>query len=257
MGILFFRRPSIPDALTRCTGHRYVRATGDSLASPLSEGMEPIIDMLRQMTAHEFALYNEGTIGSRIAPDGLARAIARAAGLVRSGILHPRSALLIWVERPRAIALTPQPANESAIAAEFAASFADRRAEVVMWERLRRALEDVLLGGHRLPVVRRTASADAKAITFDDAPSPATLPKIFELLDRFEAKVTFFLSGTRVVRHPDLADAILAKGHPIYTHGFYHVRMDALPSERFYTSLGATEAMLLPVSTEPQTIRSS
>ena len=120
-----------------------------------------------------------------------------------------------------------------------------------MWGRLKRTLDDALAAGRGLPIIRQTASPDTIAITFDDGPSPATTPKILELLDRFEATATFFLSGTRVATYPELVEAIVAKGHPIYAHGLNHVRMDALPRERFFTNLGATEAMLLQFRNSP------
>ena len=33
------------------------------------------------------------------------------------------------------------------------------------------------------------------AITVDDAPMPDTMPAMLDLLDRFDAKATFFMSG--------------------------------------------------------------
>src|SRR6202165_4973838 len=41
----------------------------------------------------------------------------------------------------------------------------------------------------------RTNSPRKLAITFDDGPNPAITPKLLQLLDRYNAKATFFLIG--------------------------------------------------------------
>jgi two-component system CheB/CheR fusion protein len=56
----------IPEALTKYAGHRYVKAGGSDAAAPLGDGASKIIDLLRKRTAHDFALYKEGTIRRRI-----------------------------------------------------------------------------------------------------------------------------------------------------------------------------------------------
>ncbi len=113
-----------------------------------------------------------------------------------------------------------------------------------MWGRFKRALEDVLAAGRWLPTIDRTASPDAIAITLDDGPSPATTPRILELLQTYRATATFFLCGARAAAYPDLVEAIVARGHPIYTQGFNHVRMDGLSPKGFFANLDEAEALL-------------
>jgi len=55
----------LPEALTRYAGHPYVR-NGGLADSAGSDGVAKIIDLLRRRTAHDFALYKEGTIRRRI-----------------------------------------------------------------------------------------------------------------------------------------------------------------------------------------------
>lgn len=59
------------------------------------------------------------------------------------------------------------------------------------------------------------------AITFDDGPTDFT-PKILELLDRYNAKATFFCIGKQVEKHPDIFNQIIAKDHEIGNHTFNH-----------------------------------
>jgi len=50
----------------------------------------------------------------------------------------------------------------------------------------------------------RTNSARKLVLTFDDGPNPAITPKLLDLLDRYNAKATFFLIGRYVRECPEL-----------------------------------------------------
>jgi len=56
----------IPDALAKYAGHPYVKTISSDVTPPGGERVASIIDLLRKKTAHDFALYKEGTIGRRI-----------------------------------------------------------------------------------------------------------------------------------------------------------------------------------------------
>jgi len=60
-------------------------------------------------------------------------------------------------------------------------------------------------------------------ITFDDGPNPTTTPQILEILDRFNAKATFFCLGKNVKENPALLSLIQSKGHAIGNHGMQHL----------------------------------
>ncbi len=62
------------------------------------------------------------------------------------------------------------------------------------------------------------------ALTFDDGPDPSTTPRVLDLLDEHEMRATFFSSGERVDRFPDLVQEIARRGHEVGTHGYYHQR---------------------------------
>lgn len=109
---------------------------------------------------------------------------------------------------------------------------------------LNRKLRKRLSDGDWLPVRSGIGDPNAVAITFDDGPSPSTTPFILDILDRFEATAGFFLCGDRAERHPDLVDAIAARGHAIYSHGYAHHRMDQLSPDAFVADLVRTEAVL-------------
>ncbi|MEX2263503.1 MAG: polysaccharide deacetylase family protein [Bryobacteraceae bacterium] len=61
----------------------------------------------------------------------------------------------------------------------------------------------------------------AVALTFDDGPTPAT-SMLLDLLDRYQAKATFFQCGANVDRYPGVARAVPARGHEIGNHSYSH-----------------------------------
>lgn len=61
-------------------------------------------------------------------------------------------------------------------------------------------------------------------LTFDDGPHPETTPILLELLDKYEAKATFFCLGKNAQRFPHLVDTIIQRGHTIGNHGMNHVK---------------------------------
>lgn len=66
------------------------------------------------------------------------------------------------------------------------------------------------------------------ALTFDDGPSPASTPKILDLLDAAKVKATFFVIGKKAEAHPDLVREILARGHAVAMHSHAHHRLFSL-----------------------------
>jgi peptidoglycan/xylan/chitin deacetylase (PgdA/CDA1 family) len=68
----------------------------------------------------------------------------------------------------------------------------------------------------------RTNSARKLAITFDDGPNPAITPKLLDLLERYNAKATFFLIGRYVRECPELVQQTVARGHEVGNHTELH-----------------------------------
>ncbi|MBC7905510.1 MAG: polysaccharide deacetylase family protein [Rhodospirillaceae bacterium] len=100
--------------------------------------------------------------------------------------------------------------------------------------------------GSWLPVLRRLPDGGPKqiALTIDDAPTPDATPQMLDLLDRFGAKATFFLSGCRAEPHLDLVAEINRRGHQIYAHGWEHIRLDRAGPERLILDMDRCEALL-------------
>jgi len=63
------------------------------------------------------------------------------------------------------------------------------------------------------------------ALTFDDGPNPYGTRKVLDILDKHNAKATFFLIGKWVHEYPDIVNAIHREGHLIGVHGYNHSRI--------------------------------
>jgi cellulose synthase/poly-beta-1,6-N-acetylglucosamine synthase-like glycosyltransferase/peptidoglycan/xylan/chitin deacetylase (PgdA/CDA1 family) len=70
------------------------------------------------------------------------------------------------------------------------------------------------------------------ALTFDDGPDPTWTPRILEVLRRHRVQATFFVVGSQVARHPELARRLVAEGHEIGAHTFTHPELAGLPGWR-------------------------
>jgi peptidoglycan-N-acetylglucosamine deacetylase len=73
--------------------------------------------------------------------------------------------------------------------------------------------------------VWRTNSPQKLAITFDDGPNPKITPDLLNLLERYEARVTFFLVGRFAQECPELVREIAVRGHAIGNHTATHANL--------------------------------
>lgn len=65
-------------------------------------------------------------------------------------------------------------------------------------------------------------SGNKIALTFDDGPHTEFTPKVLDLLEKYNAKATFFCIGKNVKNHPDILKKIYENGHSIGNHSFTH-----------------------------------
>lgn len=61
-------------------------------------------------------------------------------------------------------------------------------------------------------------------LTFDDGPIPEVTPWVLDVLDRYDAKATFFMVGQNAERHPELVEEIIRRGHDIGNHTLHHLQ---------------------------------
>lgn len=73
-------------------------------------------------------------------------------------------------------------------------------------------------------LLRGAESRRVIALTFDDGPSPSTA-RILELLQRYNARATFFQCGVNVRRFPEVAREVVRMGHCLGNHTDSHPRL--------------------------------
>ena len=60
-------------------------------------------------------------------------------------------------------------------------------------------------------------------LTFDDGPIPEVTPWVLDVLQKYNAKGTFFCIGDNIRKHPELFRRIISEGHAIGNHTFNHL----------------------------------
>ena len=82
------------------------------------------------------------------------------------------------------------------------------------------------------------------ALTFDDGPNPKWTPKVLDILKQKNCLATFFMIGKNAEDYPDLVRRVVAEGHEIGNHTYYHTNVAACPDWQTRTELNATQRLL-------------
>ena len=64
--------------------------------------------------------------------------------------------------------------------------------------------------------------------------------QILNILDKYHAKATFFMLGSRVQYYPDIVKDVLARGHEIGNHSWNHPVLTKLPQEQVMKEYNTT-----------------
>jgi len=94
-------------------------------------------------------------------------------------------------------------------------------ASVALW-RLSRSTTVQVFG---VLVPRVATDRKVVALTFDDGPMPGRTEEVLEILGRYGASATFFLTGRELEEHPEQGRRIARAGHQIGNHSYSHTRM--------------------------------
>jgi peptidoglycan/xylan/chitin deacetylase (PgdA/CDA1 family) len=89
------------------------------------------------------------------------------------------------------------------------------------------------------------------ALTFDDGPSDRITKQILDLLDKYSVKATFFVSGINALRHPEIIQDIIARGHTVGNHSYSHNYFLMLKSYRtLYREIAEAQKVLREMGIE-------
>ncbi len=81
-------------------------------------------------------------------------------------------------------------------------------------------------------------------LTFDDGPDPTYTPRILDILQKYDAKATFFEVGKNVQRHPELTRQIHELGNSVQNHTWTHADLRKLSAASFVDQIQSTDEMI-------------
>ncbi|MEW6594747.1 MAG: glycosyltransferase [Thermodesulfobacteriota bacterium] len=87
-------------------------------------------------------------------------------------------------------------------------------------------------------------TGDQVAITFDDGPDARWTPRILDILKERQVKAAFFMVGNKMEDNPELVRRMLAEGHEVGVHTYYHPDLAEVSAERALLELNATQRLL-------------
>jgi peptidoglycan-N-acetylglucosamine deacetylase len=85
------------------------------------------------------------------------------------------------------------------------------------------------------------------ALTFDESLGPLTIP-ILRILERYDARATFFVVGAEARRHPRLVRAIARRGHELANHTFSHSDLATLSPAKRRRELARTQRLITRIA---------
>lgn len=99
-------------------------------------------------------------------------------------------------------------------------------------------------------VVARIGTKNKKqiALTFDDGPDEKYTPQVLDILKNSDAKATFFLIGSKIMKYPGIAERILREGGEVGNHTFTHPNTTYLGEKNLEIELSAFQRALESVS---------
>lgn len=94
-------------------------------------------------------------------------------------------------------------------------------------------------------LVWRKPSAKEKTVylTFDDGPTPTITEAVLEMLEKYNAKATFFLIGKNAEAHTILTKIINIKGHTIGNHTQNHLNGWEHKTDTYLQNIQAAEGV--------------
>ncbi len=84
------------------------------------------------------------------------------------------------------------------------------------------------------------------ALTFDDGPNREYTPRVLEILERHQARATFFMLGVAASKHRDIVEDVARLGHAIGNHTWDHPSLPLLSSRERHWQFRACEQAIAP-----------
>lgn len=74
-------------------------------------------------------------------------------------------------------------------------------------------------------------------LTFDDGPIPEVTPEVLDILDKYNAKATFFCVADNIKKHPEVFQSIIDRGHRLGNHTYHHIKGWESPNNEYFEDI--------------------
>lgn len=74
-------------------------------------------------------------------------------------------------------------------------------------------------------------------LTFDDGPIPEVTPEVLDILDKYNAKATFFCVADNIKKHPEVFQSIIDRGHRLGNHTYHHIKGLETPNNEYFDDI--------------------
>ena len=74
-------------------------------------------------------------------------------------------------------------------------------------------------------------------LSFDDGPIPSVTPWVLDMLDKYEAKASFFCIGQNVLKHPEIYREIVSRGHQTGNHTHTHLNGWNVSNKNYFADI--------------------
>jgi peptidoglycan/xylan/chitin deacetylase (PgdA/CDA1 family) len=80
-------------------------------------------------------------------------------------------------------------------------------------------------------------------LTFDDGPVEEVTPAVLDVLDRYDAKATFFCVGDNIKKNPGVFEDIKKRGHAVANHSYNHLDGWKTDDHSYYKNIEACQEL--------------
>ncbi|GBD98060.1 peptidoglycan-N-acetylglucosamine deacetylase [bacterium BMS3Abin07] len=84
------------------------------------------------------------------------------------------------------------------------------------------------------------------ALTFDGGPDPRWTPRLLDILNRYQARATFFMLGKYAERHPEIVRRAAEAGHAICNHTWDHPSPVLISMKEFRHQIRSCSRAIFP-----------
>jgi len=98
------------------------------------------------------------------------------------------------------------------------------------------------------PIERVDTEEKVIALTVNVDWGEEYIPKMLDVFDQYNAKVTFFVTGRWAKLNPELLKEMAARGHQIENHGYSHPHPDQLSVQANIEELRKTETVIYEIT---------